>query len=903
MSLREVSFDINFTGNVAALVSTNTSVDNLVKKSTVASSKIDKIGQSINSISDTNVKALGKSVQNITEKSKNASKSIEDIGKSTRKSVASALDELTNKSSYVKSAFSDIKNSAKSAFTGIKTYCNQTDKSLKGFSNNLSNASKKLDKIGSKANKLGNSLTLKMTAPITLAGGKIIKTAMNFESAMSEVKAISGASGKEFDALKKKAREMGATTQFSASQSAEALKYMAMAGWSTDKMIAALPGVMNLAAASGESLGTVSDIVTDSMTAFGLKASEAGRFSDVLAQASSKSNTKVSLMGETFKYVAPVAGALKYSIEDTAIAVGLMANSGIKGSQAGTALRGAMSNMVKPTEEMQNAMNKLGISVTDSQGKMKPFKTVMDDMRRGFSKLSTDQKAYYANVLFGDTAMSGMLGIINATTEDYDALTKSIYGASGAALRQSEIMQDNLQGDFNKLKSAVEEISLQIGEILVPKLRKGTQYVTELVNRFGKLDDNTKMTILKIIGLAAAIGPLITVFGFATSGVSNFLKILSFMTKFNVVSIFINPLIGGIGNLSGAFTALNSIGIKGIFGGILGGIGKLKAGFIALKAMGVKGAIFGGLKGGLIGLKGVLLTFGASILPVVLTIGVLITAGYLLYKNWDTVKAKGIEFINSLREQFNSFLPDIMAIWDNLKQIFISLLPVFAAVLGGILGGLGSFIKSVTNIIGSVIKVFKGITDFLVGVFTGDWGRAWNGILGIFTGIIDTIKGIFQGVIDFFKSVLGGFLSGIDEGKIAAESAKQSFSGPKPKTVIPQDGPRRVEIPHFAKGVSNFGGGLAIVGEKGPELVNLPRGSSVKTNAQTKDILSFDNKAYDYYYDKTPVTSSNKSVHVVFSPTINVTTNSDNPYEIADVSKDKIRQYFEEFIEEADLAS
>ena len=319
--------------------------------------------------------------------------------------------------------------------------------------------------------------------------------------------------------------------------------------------------------------------------------------------------------------------------------------------------------------------------------------------------------------------------------------------------------------------------------------------------------------------------------------------------------------------------------------------------------MGVKGAIFGGLKGGLIGLKGVLLTFGASILPVVLTIGVLITAGYLLYKNWDTVKAKGIEFINSLREQFNSFLPDIMAIWDNLKQIFISLLPVFTAVLGGILGGLGSFIKSVTNIIGSVIKIFKGITDFLVGVFTGDWGRAWNGILGIFTGIIDTIKGIFQGVIDFFSSVLSGFLGGIDEGKKAAESAKQSMSTPSHKNIVPQDGPRIVKIPQFAKGVSNFGGGLAIVGENGPELVNLPRGSSVKTNAQTKDILSFDNKAYDYYYDKTPVTSSNKSVHVVFSPTINVTTNSDNPYEIADVSKDKIRQYFEEFIDEADLAS
>ena len=207
-----------------------------------------------------------------------------------------------------------------------------------------------------------------VSAALTAAAGYAVNVGSSFEAAMSEVAAISGAAGDDLEALTAKAKEMGASTKFSATESAEALKYMAMAGWDTEKMLSGLPGVMNLAAASGESLGLVSDIVTDSMTAFGLSADQAAHFSDVLAQASNKSNTNVALMGETFKYVAPVAGALGYSIEDTAVAIGLMANNGIKGSQAGTALRSTLSRLAKPTDEVQAAMDKLGISLTDSEG-------------------------------------------------------------------------------------------------------------------------------------------------------------------------------------------------------------------------------------------------------------------------------------------------------------------------------------------------------------------------------------------------------------------------------------------------------------------------------------------------------------------------------------------------------
>ena len=195
---------------------------------------------------------------------------------------------------------------------------------------------------------------------------------------MSKVAAISGATGDDLKALTDKAKEMGATTKFSASESADALQYMAMAGWKTDDMLSGLEGIMNLAAASGEDLATTSDIVTDALTAFGLTAEDSTHFADILAQASANANTNVGMMGETFKYVAPVAGALGYSAEDTALAIGLMANSGIKASQAGTSLRSIMSRMAKPTKEVQNAMNKLGVSLTDSSGNMKTLNELME---------------------------------------------------------------------------------------------------------------------------------------------------------------------------------------------------------------------------------------------------------------------------------------------------------------------------------------------------------------------------------------------------------------------------------------------------------------------------------------------------------------------------------------------
>lgn len=298
-----------------------------------------------------------------------------------------------------------------------------------------------------------------------------VNSFQDFESMMSQVKAISGATGQEFDDLTAKAQEMGATTKFTATESAEAFNYMAMAGWKPQQMIDGISGIMSLAAASGEDLGTTSDIVTDALTAFGLQAGDAGHFADVLAQASANANTNVSMLGESFKYVAPVAGAMNYSVEDTSLALGLMANASIKGSMAGTALKTSLANMAAPTDSMAAAMDKYGISLTDSEGNMKSLRGVIDNLRGSLGGLSETEQTAAASTIFGKEAMAGMLAIINASEEDYNKLSTAIGNSKDAAEGMADTMLDNLKGSFTLMQSAIEGTENAFGKRLSPYLR------------------------------------------------------------------------------------------------------------------------------------------------------------------------------------------------------------------------------------------------------------------------------------------------------------------------------------------------------------------------------------------------------------------------------------------------
>lgn len=308
-----------------------------------------------------------------------------------------------------------------------------------------------------------------------------INTQKDFEAAMSQVQATSGADADEMERLTKKAEEMGATTKFTASDSAEAMNYMAMAGWKTEDMLDGITGIMNLAAAANEDLGTTSDIVTDALTAFGLSASDSGHFADVLAQASANANTNVSMLGESFKYVAPVAGAMKYSVEDVSLALGLMANASVKGSQAGTSLKTSIANMAAPTDKMQGAMDKYGISLTKRNGEMKSFKEVLDMLRANLGGLSETEQTAAASTIFGKEAMAGMLAIINASTEDYEKLTQAIYNADGATEKMANTRLDNLSGSITLLQSAVDGVKISFGKRLNPYVRSVAEGLTAAI--------------------------------------------------------------------------------------------------------------------------------------------------------------------------------------------------------------------------------------------------------------------------------------------------------------------------------------------------------------------------------------------------------------------------------------
>lgn len=398
----------------------------------------------------------------------------------------------------------------------------------------IGQAGETLEKVGGKIADVGETLTTHVTVPVLAAGTAAVKTASDFDTAMSKVAAVSGATGDELQDLRDKAREMGAKTKFSASEAAEAMNYMAMAGWKTGDMLDGIEGIMNLAAASGEDLATTSGIVTDALTAFGLTAADSGHFADVLAAASSNANTNVSMMGETFKYCAPVAGALGFSCEDTAEAIGLMANSGIKGSQAGTALRSMMNALAGEVKFCGDSFGEIEIATTNADGSMRDLNDILADCRVAFSQMSESEQASAAQALVGKNAMSGFLAVMNAAPSDIEKLNSAIStcsdevdGYNGVTEKMAAVMQDNLGGQLTILKSQLEELAISFGEILMPAIRAIVSKIQALVDKLNQMDPATKETIVKIALVAAALGPLLVVVGKTMVTVGKLMQFIS----------------------------------------------------------------------------------------------------------------------------------------------------------------------------------------------------------------------------------------------------------------------------------------------------------------------------------------------------------------------------------------
>lgn len=392
----------------------------------------------------------------------------------------------------------------------------------------------KLKGVGGALSTIGTTMTTNVTLPLAGAGLAALGVAANFDEGMSKVAAISGATGNELDALRNKAREMGAKTKFSATEAASAFEYMAMAGWKTEEMMNGIEGIMNLAAASGEDLATTSDIVTDALTAFGLKAKDSGHFADILAAASSNANTNVGMMGETFKYVAPVAGALGISAEDTAEAIGLMANAGIKSSQAGTSLRSILTRLSTDAGASSKSLGalgiltqELGVDFYDANGKVRDFGDVLNDARKQWKTLSEEDASRFAKKIAGQEGISAWLAMMNAAPADIEKLSSAIANCDGTAEHMAETMQGNLKGQLTILKSQTEELAISVGTQLMPAAQSLVGTAQGIVDKFNRLDSGAKRMIVDAGLVTAAIGPTAIVLGKVNTGVSTLVTAVS----------------------------------------------------------------------------------------------------------------------------------------------------------------------------------------------------------------------------------------------------------------------------------------------------------------------------------------------------------------------------------------
>lgn len=591
----------------------------------------------------------------------------------------------------------------------------ETEQELKRLQEQAATTSVTLEKIaaaGDKFEKAGDSITNAgkqisvASAAVTGLGVAAVKTAADFDSAMANVAAISGATGDDLQALRDKAREMGEKTKFSASEAADAMSYMAMAGWKTGDMLSGIEGIMHLAAASGEDLATTSDIVTDALTAFGLTAEDSAHFADILAAASSNANTNVSMMGETFKYCAPVAGALGYSAEDVAEAIGLMGNAGIKSTQAGTALRTMMTKLQGELKLSGEALGEVTIQTANADGSMRELSDILADCRTAFSKMSESEAAAAAETLVGKNAMSGFLALMNSAPGDIDKLRNAIDNCDGSAENMAAIMQDNLNGQLTILKSQLEELAISFGEMLMPVIRKVVTAVQGFVAKLNNMDEAQRKTIITIGLVIAALGPFLVILGTVISTVGKSMKAYASATK-------------GIKKLMVAVKS--GTGIFGKLGTALGGI-------------------------------------SAPVLAIVAVIAVLVAAFTHLWKTNDGFRENIIATWTQIKETVSNFCQGIVDRLNSLGFEFSSITEVLKAMWDGFCNLLGPVFEGafrfISDTLSTVLDVILNTVDFFIAVFSGDWEGAWEAVKNIFSSIWNGLVSWFTNILETIKGVL-----------------------------------------------------------------------------------------------------------------------------------------------------
>lgn len=646
----------------------------------------------------------------------------------TLKTAAEQAEKALNDGTISKDQYDALQREIIETENELKRLEEQANQSATALQK-ISATGEKLKDVGSNIEGAGKKL-LPVTATVTALGTASVKTAADFEAAMSKVAAVSGATGSDLEALTKKAREMGSKTKFSASEAAEAMNYMAMAGWKTEDMLSGIEGVMNLAAASGEDLATTSDIVTDALTAFGLSAQDSGHFADVLAAASSNANTNVSMMGETFKYCAPIAGALGFSVEDTAEAIGLMANAGIKSTQAGTSLRTIMTNLSGEVKICGENIGEVTVATTNADGSMRDLSDILADCRTAFSGLSESEKAAAAESLVGKNAMSGFLALMNAGEGDIAKLSGAIDNCNGAAQSMADTMNNNLEGQLTILKSQLQELAISFGEILLPAVKKIVGWVQGFIDVLNSMPDGVKETIVTVALIAAALGPVLIIIG----------KII---TAVGTIMTIVPKVVGVIKAVKTAFLALNATMLANPIVLIIAAIAALVAAFIYLWNNCDEFRQFW-------------IDLWESIKEIAVAV-------------WEALKEFFVaawEFIKTTAETvWNALASFFTGLWEGIKNTFTTVVNA----ISNFLSTMWNTIKSVAETIWNAISTFfttiwngiKTVVTTVVTAISTFLTTAWNTIKTAITAVLNAIKTVFSTVWNAIKNVVTTVVNGI----------------------------------------------------------------------------------------------------------------------------------------------
>lgn len=603
-----------------------------------------------------------------------------------------------------------------------------------------------LGSIGAAAETAGRALTLGVTAPLMTAAGAAIQTGMQFDASMSNVYGLMSSlnlSQAQMDALRDTAREMGATTKFSASEAADAMGYMALAGWDDAQVIAGIPGVLNLAAAANMDLAKASDIVTDTMTPFGMAAERAGEAADVFAYAQANSNTTVEALGEAMKYAAPTADAFGMSLQDTAAAMGVLANAGIKGSQGGTTLNAMLRDMKNNAKNGAIAIGKTKVALTNADGSYRSYAAIIRDIDKATSSMTASQRDAALGAIFGDESLKGILATLKQGPDALDAMTEGMYACGGAAEDMAATMGDNLKGDLAILESGAQDMAIALSDWLMPAARGVVQGVTNLIGKFNALDDGTKNTIFRIGAMAAAAGPLLLSGG----------KVLTLLSG-------VNPLVVGLG-AAAALAYTHSDALQGMVAKLGDGVTAFGAalesgaGFMAAFSAGLTAAFgeeaAGKVLGAIEGIKTAISTVGDVLTTVTDAVGTFFGAlfdGEGLKQSWDNAAAviSGYDWTALGTSILSGVTGALDAAGEWLKNIFTAGWTAAKGVNWGELGtSIHDGIQSILDTAGGWLKsLFEAGKTAASEISWADIGTAiWNGVTGVLDMAGSFLSGLF----------------------------------------------------------------------------------------------------------------------------------------------------------------